>query len=275
MKFRTCKYEKVFYYVILSNKDILKRYVENLIGEKVTYVNILNSKLIVSNIALKSKTVDILLETDDSIVNIEINTKFSKLEKERNLKYLFTVLSNIEKIKDSYITSKKVIQVNLNFPNKKMSGNIIELKKNDNKIYSEKIKIINYNIEYYKELCYNQVNKDELTYLLGILDMDSDELDNIVKERRDLKVLADMIKDINDEKRLFEFMDPLEEKKKWERTFEELGEKRGEKKGRKAGIIEGKKSGIMETAKKMLKKKMDIKLISEITGLSDKQIMML
>ena len=73
--------------------------------------------------------------------------------------------------------------------------------------------------------------------------MDSDELDNIVKERRDLKVLADMIKDINDEKRLFEYMDPLEEKKKWERTFEEIGEKRGEKKGRKAGIIEGKKSG--------------------------------
>ena len=167
---------------------------------------------------------------------------------------------NIEKIKDSYITSKKVIQVNLNFPNKKTSGNIIELKKNDNKIYSEKIKIINYNIEYYKELCYNQVNKDELTYLLGILDMDSDELDNIVKERRDLKVLADMIKDINDEKRLFEFMDPLEEKKKWERTFEELGEKRGEKKG------------ILKTAKEMLKRKMDIKLISEITGLSIKQI---
>lgn len=275
MKFRTCKYEKVFYYVILSNKDILKRYVENLIGEKVTYVNILNSKLIVSNIELKSKTVDILLETDDSIVNIEINTKFSKLEKERNLKYLCTILSNIEKIKDSYITSKKVIQVNLNFPNKKTSGNVYQIIGQDSKIYSEKIKIINYNIEYYKELCYNQVNKDELTYLLGILDMDSDELDNIVKERRDLKVLADMIKDINDEKRLFEFMDPLEEKKKWERTFEEIGEKRGEKKGRKAGIIEGKKSGIMETAKKMLKKKIDIKLISEITGLSDKQIMML
>ena len=84
MNFKTCKYEKVFYYVILSNKDILKRYVENLIGEKVTYVNILNSKLIVSNIELKSKTVDILLETDDSIVNIEINTKFSRLENKWN-----------------------------------------------------------------------------------------------------------------------------------------------------------------------------------------------
>ena len=129
----------------------------------------------------------------------------------------------------------------------------------DRKIYSEKIKIINYNIEYYKELCYNQVNKDELTYLLGILDMDSDELDNIVRERRDLKVLADMIKDINDEKRLFEFMDPLEEKKKWERTFEELGEKKG----------------ISKTAKNMIQMGLNNEIISKATRLSIKQIMML
>ena len=267
MRFHTCKYEKVFYYVILSNKDILKMYVENLIGEKVTYVNILNSKLIVSNIELKSKTVDILLEAGVSIVNIEINTKFSKLEKERNLKYLCTILSNIEKVRGSYITSKKVIQVNLNFPNKKTSGNVYQIIGQDSKIYSEKIKIINYNIEYYKELCYNQVNKDELTYLLGILDMDSDELDNIVKERRELKVLADMIKDINDEKRLFEYMDPLEEKKKWERTFEEIGEKRGEKRGEKKGIL--------KTAKNMLKMGLNNEIISKATGLSVKQIMML
>ena len=80
-------------------------------------------------------------------------------------------------------------------------------------------------------------------------------------------MIADMIKDINDEKELFEYMDPLEEKKIWENTFKEIGEKRGEKKGRKAGII--------ETAKKMLNKKMDISLISEITGLTKKQIMSL
>ena len=89
--------------------------------------------------------------------------------------------------------------------------------------------------------------------------MDSDELDNIVKERRDLKVLADMIKDINDEKRLFEFMDPLEEKKKWERTFEEIG----------------KKKGISKTAKNMLQMGLNNEIISKATGLSIKQIMML
>ena len=237
MRFQTCKHELVFFKAILSDEVILKRYIDSILKEDVGFVKVLNSRMIVNNIRLKSKTLDALIETKKYLINIEINTNFSREYKERNLKYLFTVLSNIEKIKDSYITSKKVIQVNLNFPNKKTSGNIIELKKNDNKIYSEKIKIINYNIEYYKELCYNQVNKDELTYLLGILDMDSDELDNIVKERRDLKVLADMIKDINDEKRLFEFMDPLEEKKKWERTFKEIGEKKG----------------ISKTAKKMSK----------------------
>ena len=101
--------------------------------------------------------------------------------------------------------------------------------------------------------------------------MDSDELDNIVKERRELKLLADMIKDINDEKRLFEYMDPLEEKKKWERTFEEIGEKRGEKRGEK----KGRKAGIIETAKNMLQMGLNNEIISKATGLSIKQIMML
>ncbi len=54
-----------------------------------------------------------------------------------------------------------------------------------------------------------------------------------------------MIKDINDEKELFEYMDSLEEKKKWERTFEEIGEKRGEKRSEK----KGRKAGIIKTAK--------------------------
>ena len=259
MRFQTCKHELVFFKAILSDEVILKRYIDSILKEDVGFVKVLNSRMIVNNIRLKSKTLDALIETKKYLINIEINTNFSREYKERNLKYLSTIMTNVDRKRKAYSNSKNVIQINLNFQNKSNSGDVIELKNKKNKVYSEKIKIINYNIEYYKKICYNQVNKDELTYLLGILDMDSDELDNIVRERRNLIVLADMIKDINDEKRLFEFMDPLEEKKKWERTFEELGEKKG----------------ILKTAKNMLKDSLPVDQISKYTGLSKKQIMML
>ena len=263
MKFQTCKYENVFFKVIISNEEILKRYLECMLKKDVGKISVLNSRMILNNIRLKSKTLDALIETEENIINIEINTNFSKEYKERNIKYLSTIMTNVDKKRKTYSNTKDVIQINLNFQNKSNSGDMIQLKNKKNKVYSEKIKIINYNIEYYKKICYNQVNKDELTYLLGILDMNSEELDKIVKERGDLKMIADMIKDINDEKELFEYMDPLEEKKIWENTFEEIGEK----KGRKAGIL--------ETAKKMLKLGLNNEIISKATGLSIKQIMML
>ena len=50
----------------------------------------------------------------------------------------------------------------------------------------------------------------------------------------------------------------------------ELEEARDE--GEKKGITIGKKKGIIETAKNMLKKKIDIDLITECTGLSKKEI---
>ena len=56
----------------------------------------------------------------------------------------------------------------------------------------------------------------------------------------------------------------------------EIGTKRGMdsgiKQGMAAGIAQGKKESILETAKNMLKKKLDINLIAECTGLSEEEI---
>ncbi len=49
---------------------------------------------------------------------------------------------------------------------------------------------------------------------------------------------------------------------------EQRGEKRGEKRGKREGIIVGK----LEIAFSMLKKGIDLSLIKEITGLTDRQI---
>ena len=62
--------------------------------------------------------------------------------------------------------------------------------------------------------------------------------------------------------------DETKENEKMMRSLKEEGEILGEKKGIKKGANNEKKS----IAKSMLDKKMDIPLISELTGLSEKQI---
>ena len=62
--------------------------------------------------------------------------------------------------------------------------------------------------------------------------------------------------------------DEAEEMEKMMNSLKEEGEMLGEKKGIKKGANNEKKS----IAKSMLDKKMDIPLISELTGLSEKQI---
>ena len=52
----------------------------------------------------------------------------------------------------------------------------------------------------------------------------------------------------------------------------EEARKKGIATGMAAGIAQGKKESILETAKNMLKKKLDINLIAECTGLTKEEI---
>ena len=71
------------------------------------------------------------------------------------------------------------------------------------------------------------------------------------------------------------FYDEAEEMEKMMNSLKEEGEMLGEKKGIKKGIKQGAKEREKSIAKSMLDKKMDIPLISDITGLSEAQIVRL
>ena len=68
------------------------------------------------------------------------------------------------------------------------------------------------------------------------------------------------------------FYDEAEEMEKMMNSLKEEGEMLGEKKGIKKGIKQGASNEKNSIAKSMLAKKMDIPLISDITGLSEAQI---
>ena len=64
-------------------------------------------------------------------------------------------------------------------------------------------------------------------------------------------------------------------REKWEMDYVSgmnYAEKKGREEGIKEGIKKGEKEKQIEIARKLLKKKMDIKEIAEITGLTEKEI---
>ena len=71
------------------------------------------------------------------------------------------------------------------------------------------------------------------------------------------------------------FYDEAEEMEKMMNSLKAEGEKDGIKKGIKQGIKQGANNEKKSIAKSMLAKNMDVPLISELTGLSKKQITML
>ena len=84
--------------------------------------------------------------------------------------------------------------------------------------------------------------------------------------------VANKLKELSLDINTLGFYDETEETEKMMNSLKAEGEMLGEKRGIKKGIKQGAKEREESIAKSMLAKKMDIPLISELTGLSKKQI---
>ena len=99
-----------------------------------------------------------------------------------------------------------------------------------------------------------------------MLDLDLEELDELSKISKDRRVnkYMDEVKRVNEDPEFREFISAEEDNRKIENSIK--------KELRESGIKEGQREEKIEIAKNMLSKNMDIKLISEITGLMEDEI---
>ena len=129
------------------------------------------------------------------------------------------------------------------------------------------MEIIKIYIPYFKEKCYN-MDVDELdsqTKFLGLLGVESSEEAKMLCDGdRDMEDIYDKMKKYNDEMDVMGAYD-------WEFHQKEL--KRQEiKDAAEAALKEGIEEGIASTAKNLLKKNIDINIISEVTGMTIEEI---
>ena len=235
----------------------------------------------------KGREVDFICKVDNEYVGIEMNNNFSKSSLERNISYCMDIYKSNLRRGESY-SFNHVLQININnffFKGNDQGEEEYSLKNNKGELLTDKIKIFNIYLPLIRKKYYNG---EELSYLEKLMlvfnEEDNEKLSKVyegesimeeyVKDAKRASMEDDIVglydKELHEEKLRITELEEAREK------GIEIGTKRGMdsgiKQGMAAGIAQGKKESILETAKNMLKKKLDINLIAECTGLSEEEI---
>ena len=282
-KFYTCKYDKPFKEIMLNekNKDILKKLLETILKQEIKYINIKNVELSVKGMDVKRKSVDVYLESLNKKIEIEVNTSLESYIHPRNMSYISNIYSSHTLRNASYDEKTDIIQINLNYNQKnKRIYNEYMMRDLYGDVYVKNLKIIELNMEKYKEMWYHgsEKEKEENKFLI-MLDLNEEELKKIKGDKVVSKYMKEINK-LNNDSEFVEYMSAEEDARKIynSRMYDarEKGFKQGYDEGIEQGIEQGIEKGIeknkIEIAKNLLDNNVDINVISLSTGLSQEEI---
>ncbi len=252
-----------------------------------------NSEYSINSISEKKKISDLVVEIKDSVINLEMNKYYYDGLIDRNHEYIAKIRESLVKEGETYSELKKIIQINFDNYNKYKPDDRVIIKfemRDKEKGVEEGVGIESYHVilPNVKEKYYNEDNKDELVGKLVIMVEERyEELEKLIEKYIELRPVGKKMVEISRDEELQGIYDAEEHARKVRNSimatelkknfFEGLnkGKEQGIQQGREEGIKEGRKEGINSTASKMLKKDMEVDLISELTGLSIDEIIKL
>ena len=274
-KFYTCKYDKPFKEIMLNekNKDILKKLLETILKQEIKYINIKNVELSVKGMDVKRKSVDVYLESLNKKIEIEVNTSLESYIHPRNMSYISNIYSSHTLRNDSYDEKTDIIQINLNYNQKnKRIYNEYMMRDLYGDVYVKNLKIIELNMEKYKEMWYHgsEKEKEENKFLI-MLDLNEEELKKIKGDKVVSKYMKEINK-LNNDSEFVEYMSAEEDARKIYNSRMYDAREKGFKQGYDEGIEQGIEKNKIEIAKNLLDNNVDINVISLSTGLSQEEI---
>ena len=299
-KFYNGMIDRVFKNTLCSYKDhrLLIWLLETCLEIKIDKVILKDKELYKDNIFSKGKTVDLLIETDNEMINVEINNHPHKGVNERNLAYLANLYVRNVDVSNDYTEVKKCIQLNLTSGKKDidLKSEYALLKRNskEEEFYSENFKIYEINVDLLKESYYNNDKEVIDKYKAVImLTLDREELEKLSMGDERVMEYRKRVEELNDNENFIQFMSEEEDKIKTENTLKnileeqsaelkektielekqssELEEKSSELE-KKSSELEEKSLKLENMARSLKEKNVDIEIISETTGLSIEEI---
>ncbi len=270
-KFYTCKYDKAFKEIMMKKENffILKKVLENILEIEVKEIELRPLNLNTNNIYVKGKETDLLVLTNQGKIEIEVNTHYEDYVRVRNFCYITNIYQNEITEGSKYSEEIKMIQINLNYGVKdKEYKRIYKMRDEEGKEYIKNCIIYEINMDKYKEILYNK-NKEGIEknkYIL-MLDMNLEELEKY-KEDKVVKEYMEKMERLNQNPMFINWIT----KEKDEEMIRNTQLFKAEEKGINKGITKGREQANLEIAQKMINEKVDIHLVSKVTGLSINEI---
>ena len=284
--------DRVFKDVFLDPKDkfLLKGFLESILKVKIHRIIIQNIELYEGNVHLRRKHLDSLLDTNEGVINIEVNTSTCYQTVIRNFAFLAKIYANHTLRGEKYQSKSKFIQINLNYHSRdKEYCRVYHMQDDKKKKIVENFTIYQFNVDKYVNLWYTKCKEKikENKYLI-MLGMNPYELEEFSKEDKEVEIFMNKLNRINEDPAFLNLIDYEEDNIRWMNAMKEEARERGLKtgfrKGKKLGIeagkaegraegrvegrAEGRAEGILFTAKNLLKNGMSLTEVSKNTGLS-------
>ena len=259
-----------------KNKDLLKELIylslKNSINKDVKDFKMISPELSKNILSEKGKILDVLLESKDEIINIEMNASYYEGLNRRNASYIFSKYSEDTRVSELYTKMKTFIQINFTVGLSKDDElyKIYELtdRKTKDK-YIDNLVILEYNIN--KALQLWKDGNEEYSFL-ALFEADEEQLNKMAKGSGFVDKVRGEIVRLNKNQRFSEFLTAEEEEAKYKATIKYNAKKEGLEEGREEGLEEGRAEEKINIAKELLKDGMDVQKIAKITKLEVKQI---
>ena len=279
-KFYTAKYDRTFKEIFLKeeNEELLLLILEETLNTKVAKIKQRNIELNNGNIFVRRKHLDILLETDQGLIGIEINSSVEDYLHPRNLAFQCDNYAHYTLVGQDYTEEVQIIQINLTY--KMQDEELVRryfIQDRTGKKYAQNFQIIEWNMDKIMKFWYdkNEEKIEEYKHLI-MLDLSKEDLKKLAKKDREVEKYMKEVERVNEDPRFREYMTKEEDQKKiyntqMSKAYNE-GISEGISKGIEQGVLEGGKEKSIEIAKKMLQKNENILEISEYTGLTIEEI---
>ena len=271
-KFYTAKYDRAFKEIFLNekNEELLLAVLKESLHTEIMKVIQRNIELNSGNVFIRRKYLDILLETEQGLIGIEINSSVEDYLHPRNLAFQCDNYAHYTLVGQNYTEDVQIIQINLTYGMK--DEELVRkyfIQDKTGKVYAKNFQIIEWNMDKLMEFWYDKDEEkiEEYKHLI-MLDLSKEELEMLAKKDREVEKYMKEVEKINQDPKFREYMTKEEDQKKiyntqMSKAFHE---------GISRGFLQGEKENQETIAKRMLDKGKEISEIIEFTNLSKEEI---